>query len=102
TAHEAQRLTRVHAFDERDLFAPRFDEVRDLVQYRATLIASLGAPCGESLGGRRRRGVHVLLVARDHLADHLRIDRRHIIENLAARAPLRLAGDEVPERLLTE
>ena len=63
-AHETQRLAGIHAFDERDLLAPRFDEVRHLVQDRAALLARLRAPRGKCVLRSGGGGVHVPLIAR--------------------------------------
>jgi len=82
--HESQCLTRVHALDERDFFAAGFDEVRNLVQDRAALVAGLGAPCGKRAVRGCRSGVHVLLIARHNLIDDARVDGRHIVEQLPA------------------
>ena len=60
--HEAQRLSRVHAFDECDFFATRLDQISHLVQDLAALLSRLRAPRRKrplrGIGGR----MHIALV----------------------------------------
>ena len=101
-AHEAQRLSRIHTLDERNLLAARLYRIRNTVKDGASLIPSLGTPGRESRFGRSRGCMHILLVARDDLVDHTRIDRRDIVEDFATGAGLRLAGNEMTERATAE
>src|SRR6185437_401558 len=62
------------------------------------LLARSGAPAGESLLSCARRGVDVLSIARDHFVQHAPVHRADVVEQVAARAALGPATDEMAER----
>ena len=101
-AHEPDGLAGVDAFDRGDLVGPLDDQVGDVVQDPLALLPAAARPIAERGGGGARRGVDVAGAAARHRAKQRAVDRRVIVERVAARARRRLAVDQVQQRALGE
>ena len=96
-AHEPDGLAGVDAFDGGDLVGSLDDQIGDVVQDPLALVTTAPRPVAERVGRRPRGRIDVGGPSRGDGAEQRTVDRRMVVERLAARARRRLTVDQVQQ-----